>query len=241
MASIEIPRTTGEKLPEFEPETHESKEFLHPGKILSLFELTDEEKNLLSQRIKEANGLVRIFVHPYYQKYKVARGYVPPRPIEDEPEEKTKKETLNRAILKMAKLTPEKTPPIFFFEEFERVNEFKKKVEGVLRNEFYIVPTEPSEPKPKIDSEDLVDSWHTLSNKLHELEVKKILIGGMYFEVNYERPRPEGDDSPLWQCVGVTIDNLRKDFEIEVSNLTLMHGRKEYLQYKQQMDVDPSA
>lgn len=228
-------------MPELKPETHESKESLSQGKIFSLFELTDEEKNLLRQRVEKSKGLIRVFVHPYYQKYKIARGYFPPRPIEDEPEERIKKETLNRAILQMAELAPEKTPPIFFFEEFERVNEFKKKIEDVLRNEFYIIPTEPSEPKPKIDSEDLIDSWHTLSSKLHELGVKKILIGGMYFEVNYERPRPEGDDSPLWQCVGVTIDNLQKDFEIEVSNLTLMHGRKEYLQYKQKTDVDPSA
>lgn len=206
------------------------------GEVKEFFRLLPEEEEALRTRIVANHGLVRIFVHPYYQKW---RGNPLVRPPKDPPEEQAKKEELNQAILRMAQLPAERTPPILFFEEEHSLDKFKSSLAGILENTFYVVPTQDAMPEPFVepnegfekDSEISKRNWDTLRQKMHAYGVKKVLIGGMYFRVKSGDLSQESvSGKALAECVGVAIHHLQDDFEMDVSNFTLLEGRKEYLE-----------
>lgn len=97
----------------------------------------------------------------------------------------------------------------------------------------FIEPNEKFEKDPAISER----NWNALKEKLRAYGVQKILIGGMYFKVQPAGSNQEGaPEEAFTQCVGVTINYLRDDFEIEVSNFTVPDGRKEYLEAKDRME-----
>lgn len=233
----------------------ESQENLEPkekyqGKFLDFFELSAEQTQTLKKKIEEHRGLVRIFVHPEYLEY--AWG----EEIDHNQEMVKKLKQMNEAMKRMLSSEDKKTPPIIIMEgQLGLLDKMKKwklfdekgityadqvevwlelRAQGKekhqadlqkypLANDTYIIPTAFANPMPLIDDmETEKDAWKKLNDQLLELGVTKILIAGNELHL----PEVE-NDSTLGGCLAITIEELKNNFEIELSTLTYPTGRRE--------------
>lgn len=195
-------------------------------KFVNIFELKDKEISLLRQRIEKWDGLVRIFIHPYYYTLGKKETYIN--------DEVTKKFALiDTGIRKMLSLPTEKTLPIIIFEEWSKIKKLKKRLSKKLFNTAYIVPTYIGTSEPKILGQDRTFrsdlksnkeiSWNGIIENLTMLGVKKILIGGMYF-----KSLKSAEGIEFYECVGEAVEYLDKSFKVDMSNLTLPEGRESF-------------
>ena len=184
-------------------------------------ELQPEEKSRLALRIKKWNGLVRIFIHPLYEKWSAGpkgypSNYDASRVIE-----------IEQGLARLLSLPEEKTPPIIIFEENWALKSFYKwqrKLQGELPlNPTYIINTCQSSPTPYSTDWYKAKGWQDVKAGLSELGVKKILIGGIKLDVSHTRKDWTGKGSFLSRCVGIALSHLPKDkagiFETELSAL----------------------
>ena len=204
-----------------------------PEYVHNFFELDETRLEVLKERIKKFDGLVRLFVHPYFI-------------TADEEEDgfsQQKLNAINRAINILATNDPAKVPPLMIMEGQEKLPVLAENIQE-FNSEFlsghpkfrdvYIIPTRAGnspEPAPvnKIDIKPSANddgdireyesdaNWSVLTAKLKQLGVKKILIGGMLMEAVKMT-----DDGKLKGvgCVGATIRHLQDDFKVELSNLS---------------------
>ena len=212
------------------PSESERKEDKSRKIFLDFFELSKEQELLLQEGVEKNNGLIRVFIHPYYKA------------PEEELEEPLKIVLIDKAIKKILYLAPDKTPPVFIFEEERKINRLRDSFEfeaQFLQNRIYIVPTFMDSSWPKIGSLngsrnekqqeifDREEEWDFLNRRLKELGVKKILMGGMNLYIE-TKPRPGKID--FCGCVGGAINHLGPEFKVDISNLTLPDGRKQFKQ-----------
>lgn len=222
----------------------------YEGKFLNFFELRGEQIKELQKSIEEHNGLVRIFVHPDYTNYadyeKDRRGHQMAKKLQQ----------MNEALKRILSSDDEKTPPIIILESQLGLSDKLKRLKifsgtGVtyrdqveiwqelraqgkeshsdelrqfqLTNDTYIIPTAFAAPMPFIeDAATEKDAWEKLNKKLLELGVKKILIGGNELYTSDLK-----NEDWLGGCLGHTIEELKNNFEIELSTLIYPEGRKE--------------
>ncbi|MFY9462404.1 MAG: hypothetical protein WAP51_04350 [Candidatus Sungiibacteriota bacterium] len=222
---------------QFEASHAVEKQETRRGEIRMFFELGSEEEQQLKVRVADFNGLVRILIHPDYEKTHIRDS------SKDSEEWRKKLKTVENAIQKIFASDPQKTPPVLIFEEQPQIVGFKERLQGKIKNELYLVPTynETSTPKltppetPSGKEPSQSTSWEEFSKKLQALGVTKILIGGMWFIV-----AEKGENIPGWlksveseknkkllYCVGIAVEQLSKQFSIEISNISFPHGRKE--------------
>lgn len=210
--------------PEKKPEQKNNEKFV------DFLMLSQEEEDAFKKRIEQNKGLVRIFVHPYYEKI---TPYYSKKRAE-------KIEAINLALQKMLSLPEEKTPPILFFEEKEKRSKLEENIGDIeLKNRIYTIPTHESSPEPFIHKkgvteEEKMKNWTPVIEKLKALGVKKALIGGMQFNVYLlgRTYKNEPDEIVLDYCVGEAIKRLSKDFETEISCLSLPENRRKYEEIK---------
>ncbi len=217
---------------------------MHSGRLHEIFSLSSEDAGRLRDRINAFNGLIRIFIHPYYERIRGNLLSRPPYPTA----EVAKKKELHYVLSRMAKLDSDKTPPIFLFEEAAGIDRLRERFREELQNEIYVVPTQDGRPEPKVEDNPGLEknpdiskrNWDAFRKVLKGVGVQRILIGGMYFEVDPTRTKEKFSDMrdpALAQCVGVAVNFLQDEFQIELSNLTVSEGesqkgRKEYLNYR---------
>lgn len=214
-----------------EQESFQLKDFLN---------LTEEERAALRERIAEHKGLIRIFVHPY--QYQGPDDYHDDEMSKEAVEKKLK--AIDTAIKRMANLPQEHTPPILFMEGKKRVRELKQRLQEHLEQAAYVIPTndegEENSPEPKFDSPgketaeaSSAENWQRFSRMLREAGVKKIIIGGMLFDIEQDPDNPR--ELNMLHCVGTAVQQFSKDFDVEVSNLTFPKGHREYREAKRNM------
>lgn len=197
-------------------------------RIVDFLTLSQEQEDALKQRIEENQGLIRVFIHPYYEKTSYSK------------ERAEKIKAMNLALQKILSLPEEKTPPILFFEEKEKMPKLEENMGDIeLKNRIYTIPTHESSPEPSIHKKGVIEkekmrNWTPVIEKLKALGVKRALIGGMQFKVHIlgRTSKNEPDEIVLDYCVGEAVKRLSKDFETEISYLNFPENRKKYEEIK---------
>lgn len=93
------------------------------GRFRDFLHLSESEQEELKERIEKNDGLLRIFVHPFFEH-------------EDNGgrNRHSKIRAIDRAIRKWIALESEQTPPILFMEEEHMVEKFKDMLQGAAEN-----------------------------------------------------------------------------------------------------------
>lgn len=197
--------------------------------IHDLLSLSSVEKNRLKKRIEKWDGLVRIFVHPMYEKW---RGHE--EKYINDPEE-VKLVEIERVLSKLIAMPESKTPPIIIMEERIFIKKLEKWLvenpQGSSQKGIYFVKTRLNNPAPDLEIKEAyfhpspdTEAWKPLSDTLRELGVRKILLGGIKLGVLFHKKDWTQKDPFLEFCVGIAMSHLSKDkggeFEVELSALT---------------------
>jgi len=187
-------------------------------RIHNLLELDPAQEEALRARILESNGIIRVFVHPYFN-------------LNQKDGDRNKDIVKMQDVLsKMINSQSEKVPPIIIFEEVTQIGNLRTHLNCNAQNlrDIYVVPTKPNNATPfSVDNQtahgyDFMLAWHSLRKKLKALGVTRVIISGMNFE-----KMNNGEKQEMSGCVGLAAGHLRKDFEIEISFLNYPHNRKQ--------------
>lgn len=195
--------------------TLEPKEYLQ-----DFLNLSEEEKAELKTRIKQWNGLVRIFVHPMFEKWRGIKNH-----------ENKKLEKIIDVVAKLSAMESDQTPPIIFMEEASHLEELKKWFEQGIKDEYdvethnnmYLISTTEGDSEPVTDPsiKDKNKNWENFRALLESLDVKKIIIGGMQLEFE---EKSDGQGTEYFRCLGHAYTELSEegkgDFEVELSYLS---------------------
>lgn len=168
----------------------------------------------------ENKGTVRIMVHPYYiqQHSHIYKG------IDTTPYQRF--DMVENGFKKILKT--KSNTPVFLFESFNEIKRTEKKIIPILRknqNKIFIVPTETDSPNPRLNKsyDTNLHGWSVFIEKMENLGVKKIIIGGIFLDIiTYE------EEEWVTGCVGFTIEKLKDNFEIQISNLAHPKSRKDF-------------
>ena len=111
--------------------------------IPNILNLTPEEAEGLRERVDRWNGLVRIFIHPLYEKW---RGHEE-KYIHDKLHRLTEIETV---LTRLVSMPQDMTPPIIVFEEQRHSAQFTDWIAKKSRGEMncYVVETADNNPTP---------------------------------------------------------------------------------------------
>lgn len=198
------------------------------GAVRLFFEMDKKTEVSLKERIEKAKGLVRIFVHPDFERYSRFED------IKDRPEDVKKLREAEQIFRKILSSKSETMPPLFIFEDGASNEDFEEKEEQFRKlaaNDTFIIRTSFANPDPlPIGKErtyrwpDLKDveksrgeqffMWQWLIEELKKLGVKKILLGGLEFYVTGDKNKNHSG------CMGTAMNKLKAHFEIEISTLT---------------------
>lgn len=213
---------------EFQPKIEKE-----PVKIYDILNLSPEEVRHLRSRIEKWAGLVRIFVHPMYEKWMHSQEIYLNHTNGKELEK------IENFLAKLLAMPEEKTPPIIIMEETKYItalqNWLKTNPQGASQDKVFLVKTRPDNFRPDLENKNEKESWKILIDKLTDLGVKKILMGGMYFATNeFERDWTKRGPGMSY-CVGIAMSHLSKDkagkFEVELSALTSPRNERDYFNF----------
>ena len=205
-----------------------------------IFSLSDETIDDLKKRIDESNGLVRVFIHPYYSKN---NG------------ETTRETKSSKGLDSIISSSSEKTPPIIVFEESSMVKKTTKhlvEVSGQSRAKTILVETNDKTSNPKTETMGTEEErWGAVINILIQLGVKKVLIGGEKLEIiggellnflskDFDRFRvrralegAKNTNYSFFGCVGQAIKYFEQfGITVEISNLSHPESRADLLKHE---------
>ncbi len=203
------------------------------SKVLSLENLSDDERKKLQERIKSWKGSVRVFVHPFYEEYDeedfdIAKPKIVSRKehtyykvFNEEHTEEDKlrrKEAMQQILIQFIDAPAGKVPPIFIFEEEGNLDGFinilNSRLSHIPSESLYTISTLSTRPTPL---------WgkNFISEELEKLKIKEFLIAGTYLELDDDK-----DGTEYYQkCVGGVIRMLAKIGNVELSSLAYPHSR----------------
>lgn len=171
-------------------------------RYFDIFQLSEEQKAELADKIKGDNGLVRMFVHPYYE-------------VEDGPDK-----SQNRVDQVLSAVLENKSAPAtIIMEDYEQIERLYELIKAKAQDDVYIAPSFQSrgEPYPTDESKlDILsdDNWQIFTQLLKELGVESVFLGGMYVlpnNVASKRPDYSG-------CMGSAFNHLSEYFKVTISN-----------------------
>jgi len=182
-----------------------------------IFNLSEEERQALISRIQESDGVVRVLVHPYYSLHEIhCQGQI---------------DDLGRIDGMLHKILGRKKddrPPVIIMEGYQTINELYNLLREFNQDDIYIAPTfcDTAQPYPSaeslqypIEKEKTSPNWQEYIDLLTGLGVRQILIGGQYLSIN-NMQHMRTDENRYSRCVGFAINNLRKNFDLRISNAT---------------------
>ena len=184
----------------------------------------DKDIANLKDAVEAHEGLIIALIHPYIEEY---------WPYDRTDLQKAPSvERLEARLAKFIGSDSRHKPPIFIFEEEQRLGKTRAREGLTTERGIYIVPTEHDESTPSFsyrgDTGESRGSWSELRQAFRYLGVKKILLGGMY-PGDYEEKEERSLDSlsrEAQRCVGSAWDALRVDFNVEISSMTYRLARK---------------
>lgn len=229
------------------PEPKETSENFR-DKLVSIFKMGEKEAAALRERVIKNNGLIRVFIHPYFTEYGESQERDRQEGRDSFPDSIDLKGA-ELAFKRILSLKPEKTPPILVFIGAASIDDFLDQYKDTITDKLYIIPTREYSPTPltpefypknpskdpfaELDlSEEYKDKreeigWQETAKRLKKLGVKKIIIGGAELYLG------EKKEGPHYGCLGNSVDHFSKEFEVDVSGLSWPEGRKEITRLKQ--------
>jgi len=217
-----------------------------PASTINIAVISPNQTQRLQERVAAFHGLVRVFIHPFYERYGKTQCFQEYIHNNQYP----KIGIIEKGMARILSLPPEITPPVFVFEEWNNLHETALTIAGMNQNsgnEIYFVPTQVNRSEPKFTREYVDDvecgNWTRLSEYFRKLNVDTVLIGGMRLTIsNIEDPQILEDSWTAFRrfliqygavnakfsidrCVGQAISRLSKWFKVEVSSLTHPHSR----------------
>ena len=215
-----------------------------PTSTINIASISPSQTQRLQERVAAFHGLVRVFIHPYYEKYTNSKEYRD-RIIDNQ---YPKIDAIEKGLARILSLPPEKTPPVIIFEESSKLNETARTLADINQdsgNEVYLVPTRRGKSEPLFHGDDAEwwSGWQRIFEYFKQWKVTNTLIGGCRLTiVNSENFQIQDDEGQSYrqqlgllgevytnfcalQCVGEAIRQLSKHFNIEVSSLTHPHSR----------------
>lgn len=228
-------------------------------KPVNFFEMDEKGKSALKERISAANGTVRIFVHPYWSDYSEYTPPEDKEGKPAYPESIDLKKA-EEAFKRIISDTSKDTPPVVLLLNASTIDSFSEEWVSLASRPFYVVPTLENDPAPitpEFMPEDISErgfgpwnydlrlegfldpdptkrrkkmneleqvGWERLISQMKELGVRKVLVGGMEFYAAHEDQEHHGG------CAGATVNELRRDFNVDLSALSWPQGRKEVKQ-----------
>lgn len=204
-----------------------SQEQKQPAIARNFFDLNKEQLGELKKRVSDSQGTIRMLVHPFYTRPTQFGFFDGDKELN----------SMQDGIKRLTKLTPDKTPPIFVLEEIGRTDELLKSLQGNLNQDLYIIQTDEKSGAPFPEGElaeirthyDTVidyipDAYNFISQKLGDLGVKRIVIGGMWLMV--DRPSEDGKTLPLQGCVSPPLILFARKFKMTLSHFTFPDREK---------------
>jgi hypothetical protein len=217
----------------------------------NVFALDEKALGELRERVDRNKGVVRLAVHPLFDVHKIKSSFNSRSPKWYNSEQANK---IRDGFLKTLESQGSNTPPVIIMEEMKSLKQTKEYIEHkylFLKSPLYYVPThdKTSEPMPNENSK-LRDyeNWHVLINFLHKINARKIIISGMWSMLQLRvTPRDEMADFmnqrktkgaenlyyDVVYCVGETYKCLARDFEIDISGMTLPVTRTDLIKIEQ--------
>jgi len=219
----------------------ESMRVAYNPNLVDIAKISPDQTNRLRERVATSNGSIRAFIHPFYENNVKTQCYrdhlngMYPK-IDD----------VSIGLHRLLHLQPNKTPPIFVFEEqrwFDQTAERILEMNIESGNIAYMVPTQRDTSSPRFSPIDTYDenekNWRKLILYFHEIGIQKILIGGMrltitsYSEFDSHNQKSKDLNSKDWRdqgiffslCVGNAFNHLVDDFEVDISYLTHPHSK----------------
>ena len=210
------------------------------GQIESIFCLSDETIDDLKRRINKSNGLVRVFIHPYYSKN---NG------------ETTAETKSSKGLDSIISSSSEKTPPVIVFEEssmVEKTTEHLVEALGQSHAKTILVETNDKTSNPKTEAMGTEkERWASVINILIQLGVKKVLIGGEkleiiggdllnfidkdfdQFKIRRALEGAQNTNYSFFGCVGQAIKYFEQfGIAVEISNLSHPESRIDLLKHE---------
>lgn len=228
------------------PELKKIHQEIHKMRVRDLLSLSEEENELLVSRIQTSDGVIRVFVHPYYyEKMRARDGEA--RAMEEDTLLDTiggitdsslkKLDRIYETIPRIVRSCAEKGPPIIFFEEEPRIKKLGVELDEMLSQSSsgaraYLVPTFEDRATPRVaitaDDQSMArqdeENWPLLIDQFKTLGVKKIIIGGTFLTIE----KGENERTAQYNyCLGTARNELSKSFDVSLSELTFPHGRRE--------------
>ena len=191
-----------------------------------------EDREALQKAIAQSNGVARVFVHPFFDRFNTSEDIAL--------EHLTKAERVHKGVEKVltAKNEEGNNPPIFFMEEGSN----EKKLKSFLQSRAnfskafsVIVKTIEGESTPDVlkGARDLIldpnlfsqKSWKIFIDSLKALGVKKAIIGGSFFWTDEDEDNTQGYGPG---CVGGAIEEFASNgIEVVISNFNNPDAREE--------------
>lgn len=191
-----------------------------------------EDREALQKAIAKSNGVVRVFVHPFFDRFNSSTDMAL--------EHLSKAERVHKGVAKVltAKNEEDRNPPILFMEEGDNMKKLKAFIEshGNFAKAFSVIVKTvegTSVPdvlrgvgnlilKPSLFSE---KSWKIFIDSLKGLGVKKAIVGGSFFWANGEGANSQGYGAG---CVGGAVSAFSGNgIEVVISNFNNPDARKE--------------
>lgn len=190
---------------------------------IGVFDMMPEQEERFRARVERSQGFVMLFVHPYYHEYVKKTGHILMRKERDEVG-KGRIKKIDTTIRKLACLPSEKTAPVIILEMQSEIQSLVEKI-GRIRhnkdvNEIYLIENYQHTLIPVLPPGTLHESgsWDILIEKLKQLGVKKILLGGQRLEAN-QRDFYTGQIFH-GKCVGIIHGILDPYFDVTISPFT---------------------
>ncbi len=206
-------------------------------RVKDLFLLDEAEQEILSKRIVENEGRIRVFVHPFFDIF--TRQGKGPMWEKEASQVTDRSEAIKDVLAKL--ITNPATPPLFIMEEttmFEALQqEIATRLETPVQHDFYLIPTVPESSTPLRRAEkyppkeDKDKAWKDLVGLFTKLGVREILLAGMYLRVR-KHESSSGEIFNVSACVGDTFMELYEQFKVEMSALTYPQSRIDMNQIK---------
>lgn len=197
-------------------------------KVIDFNNLDNVQTTVLKKRIALFNGLIRIFIHPFYEENHESICW-------QEKNAYPRVEFPSKGLTRILSLPSNKTPPVIVFEELCNLLKTKVRLSQMNSksdNEVYLLSTYPDQSVPNLlaEQQQSIDdkiNWWNLISTFRNLDVKKIIIGGqrLIVQPGYDHTNSKNFKYETRRCVGGAIKNLGRNFQIEVSTLTHPHSR----------------
>jgi len=184
------------------------------AKCLDIFNLSEHERDIIEERIQNYNGLIRIFVHPYFT---------------------TDSRFTDRINTIVSAVLSGEGPATIIMEDYRQIESLYYKVRSALKNDVYVAPTFEDSGEPYPDNDSVLregesfhgSNWTKYIDLLKSLGVGKIIIGGIYISPG-SRAMAESE-TPYIGCMGKAFNNLKDFFEVQISNAS-SKTRKELIE-----------